>query len=166
MPIILFFGLLSISLSAQRITKFNDFYSHNGSKYKFENMEDIFVTNLDSYMKYKSAMKARRTTRSFGTVTLVAMGIGTIAPLVDNNVDNHCDLICLSTGQIIGIVTWFLIVPTVGTIGLISRVSYNNKRNKAISIYNDAKDIGYFNESSFELRIGGGQYGAGLIFNF
>jgi len=154
---------VSIHLSAQTISKVDEnTYSYNWRIYEFENMEDVFIAKFDSYQEYQSALKLRTTTNVLGYTIIGFMALGTIAPSLNSE---SCDFIC--TGDLVAAFSWLIIVPVVGSIGIITRIAFNKKRKNAINLFNSSQAIGYINNSEqWNLNIGSGQYGYGIVLNF
>ncbi|MDA8693377.1 hypothetical protein N9L92_04880 [Saprospiraceae bacterium] len=50
---------------------------------------------------------------------------------------------------------------------MITRLAYNKKKNRAIELFNNSQDIGHVsNPEQWNLKIGGEQYGYGIVLNF
>ncbi|MDA8693376.1 hypothetical protein N9L92_04875 [Saprospiraceae bacterium] len=101
-----------IQLSAQSIFKVdNNTYTYNLNTYEFQDMEDVFIRDINSlreynsHIKYKSAIRLRTTTRVSGYVTLGFIGLHTLAPFTVNG--RYCDTLC--NGDVIAIFSFFLL---------------------------------------------------------
>ena len=146
----------SIQLSSQSILRVgSNKYDYNSSTYKFQEMEDIFIADFDSYQMYKSATKARKTFRISGIITL-----GLIPPtllIINAGVPNNAiGLAPLLAHSISLTVTWFS-----------GFISYPQRKNETIRLYNNSQDIGdTYNPKLWDLKISSGQYGYGLVLNF
>lgn len=165
---LLTFLLLRVSHAhSQRITKVGqNKFAYNDGEYEFQDMEDVFISKFDSYLEFQSAVKSRANTRFLGYTTLAAMGVGTLAPIIDPY-DGCGGSFCLTTGQIIGLFSWLVVVPVTGTIGIITRIRYIFKKKKTMSLFNDAQDFGHLVDSSkWNVSVGVGQYGYGIVVNF
>ena len=161
------FTIFSTHLSAQRINKVEyNTYSYNLKTYEFQDMEDIFIADFYSYMEYKSAIQARNKTRRNGHYTLGVMAVSIFAIAIDNNI-RPCEFICVSTGDVIGLMGLFFVVPITATIGLVTRINYDSRKKRAIKLFNTSEQIGCINNTEqWNLKIGGGQYGYGIVLNF
>jgi len=162
-----FLLLLLSHAHGQSITKigYNKF-AYNGGEYKFQDMGDIFVADPDSYRKFQSTNAIRIVTNTYGVMTLTAISVGTLAFVIDG-ANNRQGSFCCTTGAAIGLVSWVFVIPITSVVGLVSRLVYNHKRNKLIRLFNNSQDIGYMtNPKQLNLKLGGGQYGYGIVINF
>ncbi|MDA8693375.1 hypothetical protein N9L92_04870 [Saprospiraceae bacterium] len=164
------FTLGAIQLSAQKISKADyNIFSSDNNLYQFQDMEDVFVRDFNSYQVYRSALVSRKKANIYGIVSLSTIAVGGLSILIDPSPDPnmYCDLFCVSTGVVIGVISFVLVLPAVATVGLVQRLTYNTKKNKAIKLFNNSQDIGHIsNPEQWNLEVGGGQYGYGLVLNF
>ncbi len=94
-------------------------------------MDDVFSQNSNAYTLYKRALISRTKSKFGGYLSLGAMVVGTLAPIIDPVDPNmYCDLWCTSTGSLIGILSWIFVVPISGTAGIINGIAYNHKKKK------------------------------------
>jgi hypothetical protein len=172
--IILFLStLFCTSSSAQEITKVSGKkYSLNNVTYHFDEMEPIFDVGGGLDRLYRNARKSDKIAKGFGYFTLGAMGVGVLAPIINPRPpeDMYCDLLCLSKGAQIGLISLFIVVPVSGTIALTAKFRAKKKRNRLIKIYNryvaGEKELGYDNNSEILLKAGATPSGVGVTLTF
>lgn len=154
------------NLYSQRIISPDNKYSFEDNLYEFQDMEDIFIVNFDSYMEYKDALRARKNSRLFGRITLGVMTVSTLAIMLDSDPD-PCEFLCFPTvGQIIGTAGISIGLIT-GLVGLITKINYNSRRKKAVDKFNAAGDIGQlYTPASWNASFGSAPHGVGLTINF
>jgi len=168
---ILTFLLIGVSLSAQKKSpiKFESkSYSFESEVYQFSELGPIMESHNEAYIKFNEGQKYAKAAKILGKITIGAMVVGTIAPLVDPvDDDMYCDLFCISTGQTIGILAWIFVVPQIGSAALITKAVSNKRKKKSILLFNDSMHIGYHNtRTNWDLKIGSTQSGVGLTVKF
>jgi len=102
--------LFTLHLSAQSIIRvgYNN-YAYNSYTYKFQEMEDIFIADFDSYQMYKSALKAKKTFRISGLITLGLIPVTTLA-LNSGYGNNGVFLFSGIALTVTSTITWFSII--------------------------------------------------------
>ena len=165
--IITILSLSTVQLSGQYIEKkLCNNYTYMDKTYKFQDMETIMYDNLTAHLSYKEAMRLRTNARVAGYITFGSLRIGTLAAIIDNSEPPYCDLYCLNTGGNLALFAWILVLPIVGTLGIISRVKYNLHKKKTVSIFNNSTFISHIAEPpSWNIQLGG-NHGLGLVVNF
>ena len=70
-------------------------------------------------------------------------------------------------GDFIGGLTFVFVVPSISIAALTNNGKFDDKKHKAISKFNNSMGIGGVdNPKSWDLKLGTGQYGYGLVLNF
>ncbi|MDA8693378.1 hypothetical protein N9L92_04885 [Saprospiraceae bacterium] len=149
-------AFFSMQLSSQSIIRVGyNKYTYNSETYKFQEMEDVFISDLDSYLMYKSALKAKKTFRINGLITLGLIPVTTLA-LNSGDGNNIGFLISAVALSVTSTITWFSIL-----------ISYPQRKNEAIRLFNNSQSIGdTYDPKLWDLKIGGGQYGYGVVLTF
>ena len=138
-------------------------FEYRGEIYEFPNMGEILSQDYDAFEMYTSAMKKKENAKYLGYTALGFVGAGVILiALEDGDNENY-----ILTEAVYGLLSIIVIAPVLATASLINRIKYNNKRRKTIALFNNTKEISYIDKSNdWDLKLGTGQYGYGLVLNF
>jgi len=166
--IFFFFTFISTQILAQNTINSSitdNTFEYQGELYQFGDMSEIFSQDILAHKQYVSAINARDNARLLGYVTVGAMGTGIFA-LTLGSAEN-CEFLCISSSDAYGLVALLIVTPVVRTAAIISNTKYHKKKHKAISQFNNSIGIGGVeNPKLWDLKIGSGQYGYGLVLNF
>ena len=114
----------------------------NGRQYVYENnafgIYDLgpILQNDESIMTlYNRGLKSHRKGKTFGYITLGAIGVGVIGIATRSGDAAACDN-CIRTGSIIGFISAFIVAPNTGSIALISHFRGKGRIGKAVNSFN------------------------------
>lgn len=133
--------------------------------YNYNNSEHFFSEVPEGMIAYRKSQKQYKTGRDFGYTSLGALGAGIALIAIDQH-QGSCDFICLTTGQVIGVFSIFLVFPLTGTIGLISTWSGKKNMKNAILLYNNHYGYNRPKEDAIGLSFGLTSSGLGFVLNF
>ena len=127
------------SLSAQYIEKdgLGNKYNYLGTDYRFKQMEEIFSADPQLKKMYDSVIRVEKVADITAKSALGVIAFGLVAALADPSSNRDCDLFCLSVGQAILLVSWFIVVPTLATVSLGYKFSSAFKRRKLVAKFNN-----------------------------
>lgn len=133
--------------------------------YEYDESEHFFNEVPEGMIAYRKSLKKYKAGKGFGYTSLGALGLGTALIFLDQH-QGSCDFICLTTGQVIGILSIFVVFPVSGTIGLLSTWSGKKKMKEAAGFYNKHHGFGRPQEDIIGLSFGLTQSGIGFVVNF
>lgn len=138
----------------------------NGNIYDFYESEELFKEVPISYHIYIKAKRAKRASKGWGYSSLASLGMG-ILLIKSPDLEGYCGgLICLTSAQLLGVLTTFVVFPVTGTIAIISSANSNARLKKAAVFYNSNRDLGYTQKEDIKISFGLSQNGIGLVLNF
>ena len=160
------FVLSASHLSAQIMKVYDNTYSYKRDVYEFQDMEDVFISDFDSYTMYKYALKARKNTRMYGYISLGVILVCTLAVNVGD--DGRCrGILCPSTANDIAVTGYFVVLPITAIIGLVTRINYCSRKRKAIKLFNATGDLGQiYIPATWSANFGSAPHGLGFTINF
>jgi len=143
-------------------------YLVDGEVYDFQEMRTFFKDDHLALTHYEKALHKKKSAKTWGYVCVGAMTVGTLAPLINPTPeDMYCDLFCLSTGEVIGLASWFIVVPITGTVALIKHFGEKGKRKKAIQLINNGSVTSWDVPSdSPQYNLGVTTNGVGVVMSF
>ncbi len=133
-------------------------YDYNESQHFFNEIP----ASLEAYQK---SIKKYKTGKDFGYTSLGALGVGTALLFIDQH-QGSCEFICLTTGQVIGIFSIFVVFPLTGTIGILTTLAGKGDMRNAAQIYNDYHGFNQPKKDEISLSFGMTQGGLGFVINF
>lgn len=138
----------------------------NGNIYDFYESEEVFKEVPIAYQKYQQAQRAKGASKVLGYTSLASLGIG-IGLLSLPGQENCPGVLCLSTGQSIGLFSVLVVFPVTGIGGIISNANYKSRFKKAAEFYNSNRDLIFISDKKkVDISIGLADNGFGLIVNF
>jgi len=114
----------------------NRLYYYEGDTLAFDEMAHLFLNNMEYSKRYKRAKMALGTGKFFGWMSVAAIGGGITLLGIDTGSPQDCQFICLTTGQVIGIISILLVAPLSGTTGLIAHFGGKSKKQSLINDFN------------------------------
>jgi len=143
-------------------TKKSRQYEVDGEVMHFFDMKEVFAQDFRFIEKYKKARRAAKSADFLGYTTLGLIGGGAFLIAVDNSSERSCDLICLTTGDVIGVISIFIIAPIIGITALIvSSTAHNRKKNLINEFNNSTNEYGQVIQQP-TLKFTGAHTGYGL----
>jgi len=140
-------------------------FEYQGELYQFADMNEIFEQDVDAHNMYISAINNRKKVKNLGYAALSTIGLATLAIALDR--PDPGDLIGITAGNLIGVLALVFVLPATGIAALINKKKFHNKKHKAIHLFNNPSDTGYLNnQEHWNLKIGSGQYGYGMVVTF
>ncbi len=133
--------------------------------YEYDESEHFFDEVTEGMIAYRKSLKKYKAGKGFGYTSLGALGLGTALIFLDQH-QGSCEFICLTTGQVIGIFSIFVVFPVTGTIGILSTVSGKKHMKEAARFYNKHHGFERPQENLIELSFGLTQSGIGFVVNF
>lgn len=138
----------------------------NGNIYDFYESEKFFKEVPITYQKYQQAQRAKGASKVLGYTSLASLGIG-IGLLSLPGQENCPGILCLSTGQAIGLFSVLVVFPVTGIGGIISNANYKSRFRKAAEFYNSNRDLIFIpDKKKVEISIGLADNGFGIVVNF
>jgi len=134
----------------------------------FFDMKEVFAQDFRFIEKYKKARRAAKSADFLGYTTLGLIGSGAFLIAVDNSSERYCDLICLTTGDVIGVISIFIIAPIIGITALImSSTAHNLKKNLINEFNNSTNEYGQvIQQPTLKFTGAHSGYGLGLAVQF
>jgi len=127
--------------------------------------EHFFEATPQATQQYQMALRDHKLASGFGYTSLGALSFGIALALIDRH-DGTCESLCLSTGQVISILSVALVFPITGSIGIIANHSAKRRLKKAAHIYNDHNGYTQSWNESIGLYLGISQHGLGFTLIF
>ena len=166
----LLFVLLSapFQTSAQKIyrmTELHDSYLYKGYVYKYDQLETILSTNPSALDGFHTSKAESKKSLRYGLAALATAGTGLIAMVAGATPeDMYCDLVCISSGEIIGFIALAFCTPSLSALSLLHGVNSSNSKAESILFFNSG--LSSIDEPNWNLKIGTTQHGLGLVLNF
>lgn len=137
--IFIFVFLLFPSSSTSQITKLGrNIYKVNADTLHYFELSNEHIAPFAQTELYVKSIKSLKNAKAFGWGSIGVLGAGALAIALDNTNGMYCDTFCLTTGDIIGILSIFLVTPITGTIALISEAQGRARQKKLIHWLNDS----------------------------
>lgn len=152
-----------ISTEDTNLFLYNGSIQYEGKAYKLQDMEDIFKNRPSALQAFRRAENTRNATHILGGMTMGAFILRVYS--FSNNPDEDNGILPSERDILRGISKY--ITPILGVTTLIVRLTYNEKKQKAIRAFNDAEHLGLlYNSNPINLSAGTSQNGIGLTVKF
>jgi len=138
--VVCFIGMNSMHAQMSQInkTKKSRQYEVDGEVMHFFDMKEVFAQDFRFIEKYNKARRAAKSADFLGYTTLGLIGGGAFLIAVDNDTGISCEFLCLTTGDVIGLISIFLIAPITGTTALIVSSTAHKRKKNLINEFNNA----------------------------
>lgn len=103
----------------------------------YKSAEHFFINNIETHRYYEKSRSQIKAGKILGYSTVAGLVIGVAVPLSSGH-SGYCDTFCLTTGDIIGLITLFLVVPPLGTTALLIHSAGKRNMKRAIQSYNQS----------------------------
>ena len=146
-----------------------NYYLYQGNTYHVNALGTILQNHKSAHKLYQQGLDKRDSAKVFGALSIGAMTLGTLAIVLDNEPPVNCSIFCPTGGEVIGVLLWGIVVPVTGVIGVILKVSGDQKLSKSLTLFNEAnhKEVGYNSlQSSIDISMKVTQTGMGFVMDF